>query len=529
MCVQQLTAIRRKARDAMPKVAARAIMILTIGLVCQFGLVPLEGTSAQAVPHVVAGQTTAPRTPLGAESSAGSIVRPAAFVPALAPENAVAEDAPLPEEKTSVEPTIEDRDREPTESVAVSSPLPSSGLTLDQVINLCLTNDPRICAGVEAVNQAHGDAWTASLRPNPEVGVAGGLLPLSRAFTPDAPAGPSEFEVGVSYGIDWFLFGKRAAAMASATMGICVSEAEYADLVRQRVTETALAFYDVLEAKDSLELARQDLANLERVEAVTRKAVDNGGLPQVELNRVRLELLARRRELRDAESTLITGKAKLRALVGGAEADPGFDVAGTLDGPLTAEPLPVEEAYAMAQQNRPDLLALRRKIARAQADALVEQRNALPEVTSDWALTHQFQQPIGAPDATMWGTALTMTVPLFNRNQGNRAKAASVVAQSNHELRAGLVELRAEIEESVQSLHTARQNAASVAQEELRLAAQVRDAIGKAYEAGGRPLIDVLDAQRNFRETYRIYITSRAEYWRSLYRFNSAIGRQVAR
>ena len=160
---------------------------------------------------------------------------------------------------------------------------------------------------------------------------------------------------------------------------------------------------------------------------------------------------------------------------------------------------------------------------------MVVYRNAFPEVTTDWGIAHQYQQSIGASDSTMWGTGLTMTVPLSNRNQGNRAKAAAVVAQSNQELRAGLVELRAEIVEAVQSLHTAKQNAASVAEEELRLAGQVRDSIGKAYEVGGRPLIDVLDAQRNYRETYRIYITSRADYWRSLHKYNSAIGKQVTR
>ena len=148
-------------------------------------------------------------------------------------------------------------------------------------------------------------------------------------------------------------------------MGICVSQSDYADLVRQRVTETALAFYDILEAKASLELARQDVENLERVEAVTAKAVENGGRPKVELSRVRLELLTSRRELRDAESALVTAKAKLRALLGGANADPGFDVAGTLDAPLTAEPLGVEESFSMAAENRPDILSLRRKVAKA--------------------------------------------------------------------------------------------------------------------------------------------------------------------
>ena len=225
------------------------------------------------------------------------------------------------------------------QSEAVPTPTPSSALTLDQAINLCLTNDPKIHAGLEVINQAHADAWTASLRPNPVVNVSGTLLPLGQPFTPVQPGGPPELDVGISYPIDWFLFGKRPAAMASASMGICVSQSDYADLVRQRVTETALAFYDILEAKASLELARQDVENLERVEAVTAKAVENGGRPKVELSRVRLELLTSRRELRDAESALVTAKAKLRALLGGANADPGFDVAGTLDAPLTAEPL----------------------------------------------------------------------------------------------------------------------------------------------------------------------------------------------
>ena len=173
-------------------------------------------------------------------------------------------------------------------SEAIPSPLPAPALTLDQAINLCLTNDPKIRVGLEAINQAHADALTASLRPNPEMSVGGTLLPLSRPITPQQPGGPSEFDLEMGYPIDWFLFGKRAAAMASASMGVRVSQADYADLIRQRVTEAALAFYDVLEAQALLDVARQDVENLERVEAVTRKAVENGGRPQVELNRIRL-------------------------------------------------------------------------------------------------------------------------------------------------------------------------------------------------------------------------------------------------
>ena len=70
------------------------------------------------------------------------------------------------------------RDRSPitAPSEVVPSPLPAEALTLDQAISLCLNNDPKIRAGFEDIHQAHADALTASLKPNPEMAVGGTLL-----------------------------------------------------------------------------------------------------------------------------------------------------------------------------------------------------------------------------------------------------------------------------------------------------------------------------------------------------------------
>jgi cobalt-zinc-cadmium efflux system outer membrane protein len=415
----------------------------------------------------------------------------------------------------------------PPETMPATQAVPA-GMSLDQAISVTLLADPKIRAGLEAIHQANGDLLTSSLPPNPTLQVMGQYLPL-RPFTPTMPGGPSEIDVQVGYPIDWFLFGKRAAAMASGRLGVRQSEADYADLIRQRVTATATAFFDVLEAKSLLDLARQDTENLTRLEAATRRAVDAGGRPVVELNRVRLDLLKSQQDLREADSALAVAKAKLRAQFGRTDADPTFDVAGNLDAPLTAEPLPLEEAFALAQQNRPDIQSLRLQVSKAEADAVVEQRKAYPQITPMFGYTRQYETPLGAPDADSWVASVTAPLPLFDRNQGNRAKAQSVAAQNNDNLQAGVVALRAEIEETVRDFSTACQNARSVAQEQLRLAAWVRDSITRAYDLGGRPLIDVLDAERSYRDTYRLYISSRANYWRSVYKYNSAIGKQVAR
>jgi cobalt-zinc-cadmium efflux system outer membrane protein len=415
-----------------------------------------------------------------------------------------------------------------TESLPFPRRLATANLTFDQAINATLLADPKIRAGLEAINQANADLLTSSLPPNPDLSFGATLLPLNRPFTIDRQGGPPQPGADIGYPIDWFLFGKRVAAMASAAMGVRVSEADYADLVRMRVRDTATAFYDVVEAKALLDLARQDLENLRRVQAATQKAVDAGGRPLVDLNRTRLEVIKSEQELREAEKTLAVAKAKLRAQMGRRDPDPTFDVSATLEVPVTAQPLPLEEALTLAQENRPDIRSLRLQVDKTDRDIHVERTKAYPSVMPKIGYLRQIQQKTnGFPDANLYEFSVEVTLPFFDRNQGNIAKARSIRTQNAFNLEAGLVDLRSEITEAVQEFRTAYQNAGAVAEEQVRLARDVRDSIEKSFQVGGRTLLEVLDAEREYRDTYRTYIMNRANYWRSLYKFNSAVGRQV--
>jgi cobalt-zinc-cadmium efflux system outer membrane protein len=400
-------------------------------------------------------------------------------------------------------------------------------VTLDQVISATLLADPKIRAGLESINQARADLCTSSLLPNPIFLSDGQLIPLRR-WTPEQTGGPTQIDEQLSFPIDWFLFGKRAAAMVSANLGVHQAEADYADLVRRRVRDSALAFYDVLEAKALLTLAREDTENLRRLETATAKAVKPDG-PVVDLNRVRLDLLRSERDLREAQATLVTAEAKLRSFMGRIDPDPTFDVSGALDVPEHAETPSSEEAFAMAQANRPDIQSLRWRVSRARADVVVEDRKGRSQITPMAGYTRQFQtESLGVPDADSLDFTVTATLPFFDRNQGGRMKARSVAVQNSLNLEAGLVDLRAEIEQGLQELRTAYKNAEAIAQGQLKLAADVRDSITRAAAAGSVPFSDVLDGERYYHETCRLYVSSRANYWRSLYKFSAAIGQQVS-
>jgi cobalt-zinc-cadmium efflux system outer membrane protein len=253
--------------------------------------------------------------------------------------------------------------------------------------------------------------------------------------------------------------------------------------------------------------------------------VEAGGRTSVDLNRVRLDELKSEQTLREAETTWQVAKANLRSRLGRRDADPNFDVAGSLDAPLTAQPQPVEDAMAAAEQNRSDIISLRLQIEKATKDIETERTKGYPQVTPQFGYTRQFQKKVqGFPDFDTWMTSVTMTLPVHDRNQGNIAKARSVLVQNSFSLNAALAELRAEIVQVVLEFESAYRTTSAVAGEQLKVAAEVRDAINKAYEVGGRTLLEVLDAQRNYRETYRLYISSRANYWRSVYKYQAAIG-----
>ena len=402
---------------------------------------------------------------------------------------------------------------------------PPLAWTFDQVITATLTSDPRLRIGREEIRQARAEHLTSSLLPNPTFTAEGATLPFRRnGVTPNRPGGPPELNLQVEFPIDWFLFAKRKAEMESASWEIRQSQAEYADLIRWRIMETATLFYDVLEAKALLTVIHQDIEILVQLEIIAKEGVEAGGMAAVEWRRISLDLLQSRQELREAEKTLDILKAQLRAQFGSTDYDPNFDITCDLDIPTVLDLMPLEAAFAKAQQNRPDIRAFRMQMAKSQADVRLEKRNAFPEVTPHLGYTRQYQKAMGDDDYNGWGIGVSMMVPLFNRNQGNRAKSQAALAQSTHQYQAGIVELRAEIVEADRNLRTAHQQACTFANEEVRLAKEVRDIMIESFRAGGRPLIDVLDTERSYRETVRLFITSRADYWRALYIYKSVIG-----
>ena len=399
--------------------------------------------------------------------------------------------------------------------------------TLDQAIQTALKSDPRISAALENIRQAEADLTTAGLIPNPDLSAGGSLMPLDRTFTVNRQGGPPQIDVGVAMPIDWFVFGKRAAAITSGEYGVDAASADFANTIRLRIAATIGAFYDVLEAQAMLELAQENQKNLAAMEKIILNRVALGGVGTIEADRIKLSLFASHRELHTQELGLAAALNKLRALLGISDTTL-ISVNGTLDITKPKNPITIEAAFKWAEDNRPDLTALRLQLNKAIANIQLEERKAYPQITPKIGYTRQFQQQaIGFPDANSWGAGVDLIVPLFDRNQGNIAKAKSVQIQTQHNLQAQLVDMRAEIDQAVKIFSSAYQFISNDDPGQLEAAKNVRDKINQAYELGGKTLLEVLDAQRAYLETYKVHISARSSYWHALYQLDAVIGKDL--
>ncbi|MGH8557886.1 MAG: TolC family protein [Methylococcales bacterium] len=401
--------------------------------------------------------------------------------------------------------------------------------TLNQAVQTALQSDPRISAALENINQAEADLITAGLIPNPHISTDIQLMPLNRSFTVNRQGGPPQFDFNVSIPIDWFLFGKRAAAITLGKRGVEAASADFANTVRLRIAATIAAFYDVLEIQSMLDLAHENQRNLARMEHIILNRVALGGVGTIEADRIKLSIFGSHREVHARELDLAAALNRLRALLG-IENDILIKVKGTLEVETLVQPIESETAFKLAEENRPDLGALRRQLDKANADIKLQESMAYPEVTPAIGYTRQFQQQaIGFPDANSWMAGVSVSVPIFDRNQGNIAKAKSIKNQTQLNLQAQLVDLRAEIDQAAKTFASSYQFLTNDDPGLLEAANNVRDKITQAYELGGKTLIEVLDAQRAYLETYRLHISGRSGYWHSLNQLNAVIGKEILR
>jgi outer membrane protein, heavy metal efflux system len=408
-------------------------------------------------------------------------------------------------------------------SRAQEKPQPFQTLTVEQAVEEAVRRNLSLLVEQANLTVAESAVLTARLRPNPVLSASADSLDvLGTGFDEVNQAGPPEYAVRVDVPIE--RAHKRDYRIEVADDAHRLAEARVADVIRRLKLDVTIASIDVLEAKAKLQLARDNLQALERLVEINERRLTSGAIAPLEVNRSRVAMLQYRGNAKLAGLALAEARLKLLPLLGRKPDERPVDIDDRLTLTPPAAPPDLPSLQTAALSARPDLLAVQRDQARTQADLRLQ----VAQGKVDYTLGAEYRRQQGVNGrGNMLGLFVSVPLPVFNRNQGEVARATAEHEKTNRSLAAVEADIAGEVASAYEEFNSARELLIDIERDLLKPTTDVRDGTTYVYQAGASSLLEVLDGQRAYNDTMDTYFTAQASYRRALAKLNLAVNKDV--
>ena len=308
-------------------------------------------------------------------------------------------------------------------------------------LELARRNNPDWRAAEQELEIARGRLTTARLLSpfNPVVEGQGGPRRMPGEGT------GADYGVGVSMELE--VAGQRGLRIAEAERNLQRAEAGFQDFARTFRGRLARAFYQAVAARERLALQRRIEELNRNLLDVTKVKFDAGDVAALEVNVAVVRYGQTRKETFDAEENVTQALLELRRLIGLQES---FNPEGKLE-PAVAPPT-AAAVLEQALASRPDLLARRYELQRAESELALVRRQNFPNPTVGLSFYRE-----ASGDKTVLG-GISIPFPVFNRRQGELTSLDARRLQIRSELTALEKEIRKEVDQAVSRWQTAQRN-----------------------------------------------------------------------
>lgn len=355
-------------------------------------------------------------------------------------------------------------------SAPVSDTTVAVPLTLDEARSLALRGNPNYLAVTQRLAVAEADVLTASTYPwNPELEMEG-----PGSFSPGSLG---RYEARLSQELEWA--GQMGLRTRAAEFGSTSTGGEVRDAARELIQGVEVAYAELIAARSRWAVAEDIRILNERLQNAVRVQLDEGEVSVLQANLVEIESGRARARVLEEERRVRTAAIELVRIVGlpaGTEIEP-LDAEGAR--PPEPDELSATDLLAAAIVGRPDLVAAEAAVAQSRALDRLATREALPNLRIQGIAERE------APGAPLrWGLGLSISLPLFDRNQGLRARRDAELRASGLRHDGALLRVRADVRDALQGYRTAA--------EELRIyetsvrepATRNQDLLEAAYAEG---------------------------------------------
>lgn len=299
-----------------------------------------------------------------------------------------------------------------------------------------------------------------------------------------------------------YTFGRIGAAVRAAKIGLETAKDQLQIYQQAALRDTSAAFQDVLLAKELHDLAKQNLEQKARHLEEARRKFAAGVATEYDVLAGEVALENARPEVIRNENLIRTSREKLRFILG--IEDKEVDVIGRLT--ATLEPTPAyEDAFKVAQNNRPELSDLKKRIQINEEVVKIYNAGNLPRIDlkAAWGWrqlsfgTLNFNNNAG--EGQEWNAGVFLSFPFFDglKTQGKVIQAKSDVVN----LKIDEAKFRDSIALQVRDAINACREAGEIVQAlsgTVRQAQRLLFMAEKGFEYGVKTRLEVDDAELNF-------------------------------
>ncbi|MDE1176271.1 MAG: TolC family protein [Edaphobacter sp.] len=400
-------------------------------------------------------------------------------------------------------------------SSASQTPVSPGPLTLSQAVARALAANPTLQSAQQHVSAIAANKITAGLRQNPTLTLYGQGISLPE--TPDSPSGnPFFYSANVSR---LFERGqKRRWRLDSATAASDSIQSQFRDQQRQLVLNVRQAFTNMLLAKESLAVAKENLTDYHKTVQLSQSRLDAGDITRTDFERIDLQQAQFEADADNAELGRQQASAQLQTLLGVDRPSPDFDVTGTLETP----PLNLTEAEAenQALTTRPDYQAARQALAQSEAEAKL----AIAGGKVDPTVGGEYDRN-GINNS--FGLSLAVPLRIFDRNQGEKERTKYEVDSSRSTVTAARNQVVSDVDQAWMALDTAQRLAKRYSGHYADEAGRVRDNLQFSYRNGNSTLLDYLSALRDYRAVRLSSLNANAQVWLALHQLSFATATDI--
>lgn len=311
--------------------------------------------------------------------------------------------------------------------------------------------------------------------------------------------------------------GKRINAVKEARIAREIAQFALSDVIRGLILEYSNAFFELIELREMNELLMQASSQYDKLIEQYELGTKLGTNSESELIRLKAERQSILADINENEKEVLALELNLKMLMN----YPASVKLNPIKGPvLFNQNLTQEKLIELAEANRPDLHIAKKNINLYQATLKKEKSQIIPNINLGYQPHDQGSNHV-RPYA---GMVFEMGVPIFNRNQGNIAKAKVQISQSTLLLQYKTDELKNEVIMAKESFERALELKNSFDSELIDKMESLSNDAKINYERRNISLYEYIDFQRSYIENKLNFIEANRKYNQAINFLNFNIG-----